>query len=303
MTAGAHVLVVEDDPVFRELLTRTLSEAGYVVEVASDGQEALRVIRASRPEVVVTDWEMPNVDGVTLCRLVKGTEELRHTHVLILSSRGETGSKVVGLDNGADDYLVKPVEPAELLARVRAGLRLQRALAELSSRNELLSRLSLTDPLTGLANRRAFDEALGREVARTARLCRPLSLLMVDLDRFKQVNDTFGHPTGDEVLAGFAVLLSRVCRRGDLASRLGGDEFAILLPHTGPDQALLVAERVRRAVENGRFGSAVPVEMTASIGSASVTRPEEGDAERLMARADAALYRSKSLGRNRVEAG
>lgn len=303
MTLGAHVLVVEDDPAFREVLTRTLAGAGCRVEVASDGQEALLLVRSSRPEVIVTDWEMPNVDGVTLCRLVKGTEELRNTHVLILSSRGETGSKVVGLDNGADDYLVKPVDPAELLARVRAGLRLQRALTELAARNELLSRLALSDPLTGLANRRAFDEAITREVARTARLCRPLSLLVLDLDRFKQVNDTYGHPTGDDVLNGLATLLARVCRRGDLPARLGGDEFAVLLPHTGLDQALLVAERIRRAVESAPLGRTSPVAVTVSIGSASVLSPEQGGPESLVARADAALYRSKSLGRNRVEAG
>ncbi|KAA0256389.1 diguanylate cyclase [Acidobacteria bacterium ACD] len=302
MTLGAHVLVVEDDPAFRELLTRTLAAAGCRVEVAVDGQEALQLVRSSRPEVIVTDWEMPNVDGVTLCRLVKGTEELRNTHVLILSSRGETGSKVVGLDNGADDYLVKPVDPDELVARVRAGLRLQRALTDLAARNELLSRLALSDPLTGLANRRAFDEAIAREVARTARLCRPLSLLVLDLDRFKQVNDTYGHPTGDDVLNGLAALLARVCRRGDLPARLGGDEFAILLPHTGPEQALLVAERIRRTVEGAPLGRTSPVPMTVSIGSATLHSPEQGGPESLVARADAALYRSKSLGRNRVEA-
>ncbi len=173
------------------------------------------------------------MDGLTLCRILKGSDETRFTHVLMLSARGETEAKVTGLETGADDYLVKPVDPVELTARVRVGLRLQKALADLAAKNEILEKLALTDALTGLANRRAFLDALEAELARVSRHDRPASLLFLDLDEFKRVNDTHGHAVGDEVLAGFARVLSRGCRRGDLAARIGGEEFAVLLPMTG----------------------------------------------------------------------
>lgn len=300
-SAPVRILVVEDDPVSRRALEEPLRRAGYDVHSCCDGQEALPKLRELRPEVLVTDWEMPRLDGLTLCRIVKGTEELRTTHVIILSSRGETSSKVAGLDLGADDYLVKPADPHELLARVRAGLRLQRALVELGTRNELLEKLALSDPLTGLANRRAFEETLRREEARTLRTGSPVSLLFFDLDRFKSLNDSFGHAFGDVVLAAFAGLLSRLARRGDLPARIGGEEFALLLPDTPVSAALLVAERMRAAVEGAGLGQERGAVVTVSIGVAGGLAGE-GLARRLFEAADSALYRAKAEGRNRVSA-
>jgi diguanylate cyclase (GGDEF)-like protein len=297
----SRVLVVEDDPVYRRLLEEPLLEEGHVVELCANGQEALERIRATRPDVVVTDWEMPKMDGITLCRLVKSIEELRFTHVIMLSSRGGTTSKVTGLDTGADDYLVKPVDPVELKARVRTGLRLQHALRELSARNELLSLLALTDPLTKLANRRAFDESLAREVALATRHGKALSLLLLDIDHFKSVNDTLGHPAGDDVLSSLGLLLARQGRRGDVAARFGGEEFAVILPETTGERACVAAERLRKAVAAAPLGARVRVPVTVSIGAATLGVPG-GDADSLVAAADAALYRAKSAGRNRVEA-
>jgi two-component system, cell cycle response regulator len=294
-----RVLVVEDDPFYRKSLQEPLLESGYAVEGCADGQEALVRARVFRPDVVVTDWEMPKMDGITLCRILKSIEELRFTHVIILSSRGETSAKVTGLDTGADDYLVKPVDPNELLARVRAGLRLQQALAELAARNELLAKLALTDPLTGLPNRRAFEESLSREVALAIRHVRPLSLLLLDLDHFKRVNDTFGHPAGDEVLASLGLLLGRQGRRGDVVARIGGEEFAVVLPETGKEQAAATAERIRIAVSSSPLGARAKVPVTVSIGVASLPQPC-GDLETLVSTADAALYAAKSAGRDRV---
>jgi two-component system chemotaxis response regulator CheY len=299
-----RVLVVDDDPLSRRILEQVLVSAGYEVESAADGQEALAKIRAHRPDVVVTDWQMPRMDGLTLCRILKATEETRFTHVVMLSARGETEAKVTGLETGADDYLVKPIEPVELKARVKVGLRLQRALFDLAAKNEILEKLALTDALTGLANRRAFLEALDAEVARVARHGRPASLLFLDLDNFKRVNDGHGHAAGDEVLSGFSQVLKRSCRRGDLAARIGGEEFAVLLPTTGRIPAALVAERIRRATEAHPLGRTSAVGVTVSIGVASTEElPEPREAAELLRRADAALYRAKAEGRNRVAAG
>jgi len=300
----ARVLVVDDDPLSRKILEQVLVSAGFEVESACDGQEALGKVRQHRPDVVVTDWQMPVMDGLTLCRILKGTEETRFTHVVMLSARGETEAKVTGLETGADDYVVKPVEPVELKARVRVGLRLQKALSDLAAKNEILEKLALTDALTGLANRRAFQEALEAEVARVDRHGRPASLLFLDLDHFKAVNDTHGHAVGDEVLEGFAQVLKQGCRKGDLGARIGGEEFAVLLPATARVPASLMAERVRRVVEARPLGRTVRVPVTVSIGLATTEDlPQPPSAEELLRRADAALYRAKAEGRNRVWAG
>jgi diguanylate cyclase (GGDEF)-like protein len=299
--SAPHVLVVDDDPLSRAFLEEVLVSAGCEVESVSDGQDALARVRQHRPDVVVTDWQMPVMDGLTLCRILKGTDETRLTYVVMLSSRGETESKVAGLETGADDYIVKPVDPVELVARVRVGLRLNRALTELAAKNEILEKLALTDPLTGLANRRAFEEALGAELARAARHGRPASLVYVDLDHFKAVNDTHGHACGDEVLQGFARVLRRSCRRGDLPARVGGEEFAVLLPGTGRVPATLVAERIRRTTEAHPLGRAADVPVTVSVGLTSTEgRPSLPGAAELLGAADEALYRAKAEGRNRV---
>jgi diguanylate cyclase (GGDEF)-like protein len=298
--APARILLIEDDTAIRDAVAQTLRSAGHVVETAADGQEGFERVLASRPDVVLTDWVMPRMDGVTLCRLLKGHDELRSTYVIILSTKSETAAKVTGLDLGADDYLVKPVETNELLARVRSGLRLRRALLELSAKNELLERLALTDTLTTLPNRRAYEESLTTEISRALRQCKPLSLLYLDLDRFKEVNDLHGHAVGDETLDGFADLLRRHARRGDLAARIGGEEFALLLPHTTRSQAALVAERIRRALEATPVGRTRQVPLTVSIGVAVFHGASVDDASGFVDAADQALYRAKSEGRNRI---
>ena len=299
-----RVLVVDDDRLSRRILEQALGASGCDVDTAVDGQDALAKVRSHRPDIVVTDWQMPRMDGLTLCRILKGSDETRFTHVLMMSARGETDAKVTSLENGVDDYLVKPIDPVELIARVRVGLRLQKALRDLAAKNEILEKLALTDALTGLANRRAFLDALDAEMARVRRHDHPASLLFLDLDEFKRVNDSHGHAVGDEVLAAFSQVLSRGCRRGDLAARIGGEEFAVLLPMTGRVAAALVAERIRRATNALPLGRSVEVPVTVSVGVASTEdSPSPFQAAELLGRADAALYRAKEGGRNRVAAG
>jgi len=297
---SARILVVDDDPLQRQLIAAMLTGTGYVVDTAGDGREALERVRLGRPDVVVTDSEMPVMDGITLCRLIKGNELIHSTYVIFLSAHGATNAKVTALDVGADDYLVKPADENELRARVRAGLRLQRALAELEAKNELLERLALTDPLTGLANRRAFEEALSTETARATRHGKPLSLLFLDLDHFKDVNDRHGHAVGDEVLSAVSDLLKRLGRRGDMSARIGGEEFAVILPQTSLPQAKLVAERIRAALEASPVGRSQVVSVTTSIGCSSFDGSGTVASSALLRAADEALYRAKQAGRNRV---
>ncbi|MBK9064897.1 MAG: diguanylate cyclase [Acidobacteria bacterium] len=252
----------------------------------------------------MTDSEMPVMDGITLCRLIKGNELIHSTYVIFLSAHGATNAKVTALDVGADDYLVKPADENELRARVRAGLRLQRALAELEAKNELLERLALTDPLTGLANRRAFEEALSTETARATRHGKPLSLLFLDLDHFKDVNDRHGHAVGDEVLSAVSDLLKRLGRRGDMSARIGGEEFAVILPQTSLPQAKLVAERIRAALEASPVGRSQFVSVTTSIGCSSFDGSGTVASSALLRAADeGTLYTARTRAEGRLGRG
>jgi two-component system, cell cycle response regulator len=300
-----QLLLVEDEPTQMLLTQRMLRRGGYEVETASDGEAALEKLATGRFQFLVTDWEMPGMDGPTLCRKVRATRLPGYLYILLLTGQISTRSVVIGLEAGADDYVRKPADEAELLARLNAGRRIVRLEQSLRDANAQIQRLSIIDPLVGTYNRRYLNEQLMREVEVARRKSVALSAILADLDHFKSINDQHGHQVGDEVLKHF-VGVARGAIRDDLdwVARYGGEEFVVVLPDTDLAAAVKVAEEIRSLCADG----AVPIEsgglkFTVSFGVAALdlgAGPIGAAAEELLRHADAALYRSKREGRNRV---
>lgn len=292
-----RILIAEDMPTTALQLRQQLERAGNRVEVAHDGESAWSALRGGDHRLVIADWVMPLLDGPDLCRRIRSHPDGQYVYFILLSSRDSREDRIEGLRAGADDFLTKPVDPDELCLRLEVAQRILAVHEELARRNTLLTRLAATDPLTGVKNRRRFAEDLEWHARLLPRQSHPLSLLMLDVDRFKTYNDTHGHLAGDEVLRGLAELLRFEVRESDAVARYGGEEFAILLPATDLDGATELAERIRAAVE-ARDWPLTPV--TASLGVAAAPPGLICEPADLIARADAALYQAKRSGRNRV---
>ena len=229
--AAMQLLLVEDEPTQQLLMQRLLRRAGYAVDTAGNGEEALQKIASGKYQLMVTDWDMPGMDGATLCQRVRAAELPGYLYVLLLTGHGSTESVVEGLEAGADDYIRKPANEQELLARLKAGQRIVRLEQSLREANARIRMLSITDPLVGTYNRRYLNDQLANEVERARRYGRPLSAIMADLDFFKGINDHHGHQVGDQVLCGFVELTKGVVRQAsDWLARYGGEEFVIVLP-------------------------------------------------------------------------
>ncbi|HKC61399.1 MAG TPA: diguanylate cyclase [Myxococcales bacterium] len=298
-----RVLVVQADESARASQRALLSGAELTVADAGSGAEALEKLREGPPDLVVLGRSLPDMDGLDLLPQLKGTHD-QFTPVLIASHRSATAERVLGLQKGADDYLPLPCDPDELLARVRALLRVKEMHDRVLSIQRELERLVVSDPLTGLYNRRYLVERLGQEMNRVDRYGGKLAFAMIDLDGFKPVNDKYGHVFGDRLLRAVASEISRSLRTPDVAARYGGDEFAVILPQTQPEGALRVCERIRKAVEQLALNAGdAPVSVTATLGAADY--PAEGItiAEGLIHAADEALYGAKRAGKNRYSAG
>lgn len=294
-TEASKILLVDDDPTMRRLLGTHLELAGYCVRTAADGREALAAIEQDCPDIVLTDWEMPGMNGLELCRQIRAQQLPHYVYILFLTVKASHNEMVAGLRTGADDFVTKPVQKDELLARLHAGAR----ILELERR---LSHMARTDSLTGLYTQRVFYELLDKEWNRAARYGMPLSCVMVDVDFFKRVNDVYGHSAGDIVLKRVASLLAGECRASDTICRYGGEEFCILLPETPESGASQWAERMRK-----RIGAEIvswegqDIRVTASFGVAQRYDDVQAPAQ-LIDLADQALLCAKRAGRDRVVA-
>jgi diguanylate cyclase (GGDEF)-like protein len=306
--ANARILLVDDHEDNIEVLRVRLESWGYQTDSASSGADALAVVERSPPDLILLDVMMPEIDGMEVARRIKGNKALPFIPIIMQTALESTENKVEGLEAGADDYITKPIDFAELKARLRSMLRIKRLQDELEERekelleaNERLRHMSQTDALTGLANRRHLSQRIEEMFQHAVRLYEPFSLVMCDLDKFKSVNDTHGHQTGDEVLKQLATILRDEAREIDRVGRYGGEEFMLLLSGTVLDAAVTFAERVRKRIERHTFTFAGgSLQRTASFGVSGWPHPGIQQSDDLVRAADDALYVAKETGRNRV---
>ena len=296
------VLAAEDNPVFQSMLANLLSKWGYQPLLARDGNQAWEALQQpDGPQLAILDWMMPGLNGVEICRGVRAAGREPYVYILMLTSRSDSHDLIEGMDAGADDYLTKPFRAHELRVRLRAGRRILELQQQLLAAREALRKQATHDCLTGLLNRGGILGELRRELARAARENHPISVLMVDLDCFKQVNDTYGHAAGDLVLREAARRMLEAARSYDSVGRYGGEEFLVVLPGCDGESAVGQAERIRESFAAAPFAAgAEEIPLTCSIGVGSRAHPCEADSDVVLCEADEALYRAKAHGRNRV---
>lgn len=293
-----RILVVEDDPFSQTILKDALERSGYAVVLAENGRIAFDLCQQEHFPLIITDWVMPEMDGIEFCRAVRGMPSEHYVFILLLTSLDKKDELIAGLDAGADEYLVKPVHEIELAARLKAA----RRILDLETS---LKQLALHDQLTGSYNRGYLDRQLSKEIQRSWRYGHPLSILLADIDHFKAVNDRYGHQAGDQVLREFVDRIGRSIRKeNDWIARYGGEEFVIVLPETASAGGLVVAERIRNLIADSTVivqGAAIDV--TVSLGVVTIEDTsliEELSLDDILGKADACLYRAKEAGRNRV---
>jgi diguanylate cyclase (GGDEF)-like protein len=298
---GFRILAIDDTRDVREVLQACLTVEGYLFLAAADGPEGLTLARETQPDLILLDLLMPEMDGFEVCRRLKDAPDIRRIPVIFLTARSQVADRVQGLSLGAVDFVAKPFDLRELVARVEAALRTKQALEALERANDELQTASVTDPLTGLYNRRHFEARLAEELKNGDRRGVPAACFLLDVDHLKEVNDVYGHLAGDAMLREFAGVIRQRTRKGDVAARLGGDEFALLLIGVTPATAQAAAERVRSAVEAAEFRfQGAPIPMTASVGASFFPLGERTRPEAVLEQADRALYQAKQT-RNRVQ--
>jgi two-component system cell cycle response regulator len=295
-----RILIAEDDRTSRTLLAGVLKKEGHQVEATVNGTEAWQALRKpGAPALAILDWAMPEMDGLEVVRRVRALETDRPPYILMLTTRGEKADIIAGLEAGANDYLAKPFDPGELRARVEVGRRMVEMQAALVASRETLAHRASHDPLTGMLSRRAILEKLEEELARSGRHGDLLAAGMCDIDHFKQVNDTYGHQTGDDVLVGLAQILNESLRPYDSAGRVGGEEFLVVVPMKAKTDFETLFDRLcLRVAESKMTTRSGVLSITLSIGVACAGAGSTAD--QILEAADAALYRAKNEGRNRV---
>jgi two-component system cell cycle response regulator len=297
-----RILIADDDDVLRHVLQATLGKWGYEVVIARNGLEAWRILQAAdAPKLAILDWIMPGMDGIEVCREIRRRVHEPYIYILLLTAKDRKKDVVAGMDAGADDYLAKPFDPDELKVRLRAGMRILDLQAELLAARERLQYQATHDSLTDLLNRAATLEALSLELERASRQGTPLSIVLADIDHFKQINDTHGHAVGDAVLCEAARRMKSSVRVYDSVGRYGGEEFLFILPGCDAGSAVSQAERLRRAITGHPIElSQLTICFTLSMGLVVRLEGIPDDLDPLIQEADAALYRAKLRGRDRV---
>lgn len=321
-----EILVVDDTPTNLRYLTRLLSELGYGVRVAGNGNMAWKCLNSHHPDLILLDIRMPEIDGYTLCEQIKLNESTKHIPIIFISSLQEVVDKAKAFSVGGIDYITKPFEPLEVLIRIENHLKIRSLQLELMEKNKRLEqeieqrkkaehdliklnleleKLANIDGLTGLANRRQFDLTLQKEWSILKRKKLPLSLIICDIDFFKKYNDSYGHIQGDECLKQVAQGIKKAVQRpSDLVARYGGEEFIIILPNTDIKGAIHVAQNIKIAIENLQIihsDSEISKYVSLSLGISSLIPQGEISSEMLKIKADEALYIAKNKGRNRYE--
>jgi len=289
------VLVIEDHPDQRDLLAIVLQREGYRVITAANGVEALEKLQHETVQIALSDIMMPKMDGFELINRIRKDPSLKNLYVILITARIQEGDRVRGLDLGADDYITKPFSFSELLARVRVGSRVVQY-------QQHLEHQTLVDSLTGLYNRRAFEKKILEEFERAKRYQHPLSMLILDIDNFKTINDTYGHNGGDAALKKISETLKIKTRQSDFQSRYGGEEFVLILPETDQENAIQVAAKIQDEIRSSVFSSeSQQFSLTVSIGISSLSVREYSDWNEMLHDADLALYRAKRNGKDRAE--
>ncbi len=308
------LLIVDDSPSTRKALLQILEKSGFFSSIleAENGSKALDILLKDEVDFVISDVNMPTLDGFKLLSAIRDQPKYHDLPVIFLTVREDSLDKIRGLESGANDYIIKPFNPEELIARVNNLIRMKDLQGQLEKQNKdleiinkKLEELSVTDGLTGLHNRRYFIERLGSEFSRSKRHKLSISLILLDLDHFKSINDTYGHQKGDDVLIKVADILKQNCRVHDILARFGGEEFIISLCQTGPEGAMIVTERIRKAVEEYQFiyPRAPDFNTTISAGISSYPDIKIANIDDLIRIADAYLYEAKRQGRNRIVIG
>jgi two-component system, cell cycle response regulator len=312
---GFCILAVDDDPLTLRILESLLAKSATTVLTAENGDDALRLALHYQPDLVITDWHMPKMSGIELCMTLRKTEFAKHLYIIMLTGNESDDELVQAFQAGADDYVVKPFNPKVLEARIRGGKRLigyqekmnqdrtviQDYADKLSTANKKLHTMAMTDELTGLPNRRCAMERLEEMMAESKRFGNNISCIMIDIDHFKQINDTYGHNCGDVVLQKISIIFKTQSRAYDIISRIGGEEFLVISARNSQQESTIFAERLRQAVAQNEIAiNDQTIRITISLGVAAMT-PEMSEGNALILMADRALYRAKKNGRNRVE--
>jgi two-component system, cell cycle response regulator len=301
LASQCEILVVDDSPVYRKLIEHILSSDVYSLSFACSGSEALQAHHQKSPDIVITDWVMPDFSGLELCQHIRADKSASYTYVILMTSNTEKDGVVKGLEAGADDYLVKPFDSSEMVARIGVGRRIIELHRQLEQKGAELEEAARTDSLTGLPNRRAIEEWTSKQVKGASRHGFPLWVVLGDIDSFKGINDSFGHLAGDIVLRTFADTLKKGTRESDMCGRLGGDEFLLVISHVSAENIEMAVHRFREQFSSLSFpflGRSVSV--TATFGVAGSESGDLKEFEALVRRADEMLYEAKRAGRNCV---